>query len=716
MGCLIPAECQQREVLSLRRLLSILIAACLIATVLAPAATAAPKTTLPVYEPMMYNADREDPGIPDLSSEPLPDDAASGATTLVFGDSVPIGTVRTFPGRSYNPNTGGSGFGLKNFTLRAVGTVGEIWVANNLAWRAGDTRPSPVVTEEQIGYLLHEFETNMYPIETEFFGAEIKRAGEGALFTEWYGIDYSDSDRVIILVDNIRDANYYDPLYPSYVAGFFSTAVQAYTGRNVITIDCYDWANRVGSNDSPWRPADQSKWRPYLYEGTFSHELQHLLHSDHDGDEETWINEGQSTFAEQLCGYGDINDVDDYLWHPYNSLVAWGDQGGLEILSDYAQVYLFQVYLSQRFGGSEFIRALHLNQNNGIQSVNETLAAFGYSETFAEVERDFQIAVLINSPQPGGGRYQIVGLNKRIDFDYHDPLYKDANGNPVYDEYEYTGPDALAWGPAYNVIENTPKIYKLNVGGLSFLPTPWQVVADPVSGSGNVLWANTGALMDSAAIREVDLTGLTTATLNLDVFYDIEEYWDYAFVQVSTDGGASWHSLANEHTCSDVDPNGHPTVFANVPGFTGTNGDWTTETFDLTPYAGQKVLLSLRYVTDWGTEYTGFFVRNISIPELELTIAGDSLDGFLSLNGVFKNYINYQISFVGMQKGGKGSYKILNLDPMSFTQGDQEELRQFLRDSSLDRVVMIVTHAAPIGTNDPAAFDYAVSFHNGRAH
>ena len=32
--------------------------------------------------------------------------------------------------------------------------------------------------------------------------------------------------------------------------------------------------------------------RPYLYEGVFAHEWQHLLHDDYDGDEDTFVNEG----------------------------------------------------------------------------------------------------------------------------------------------------------------------------------------------------------------------------------------------------------------------------------------------------------------------------------------------------------------------------------------------------------------------------------------
>ena len=48
---------------------------------------------------------------------------------------------------------------------------------------------------------------------------------------------------------------------------------------NVIVIDAFDWANRVGPDDSDWRDDDPSNDRPTLYEGVVAHELEHLLHN-----------------------------------------------------------------------------------------------------------------------------------------------------------------------------------------------------------------------------------------------------------------------------------------------------------------------------------------------------------------------------------------------------------------------------------------------------
>ena len=48
---------------------------------------------------------------------------------------------------------------------------------------------------------------------------------------------------------------------------------------NVIVIDAFDWANRVGPDDSPWNDDDPTNDQPTLYEGVIAHELEHLLHN-----------------------------------------------------------------------------------------------------------------------------------------------------------------------------------------------------------------------------------------------------------------------------------------------------------------------------------------------------------------------------------------------------------------------------------------------------
>src|SRR5574340_1621946 len=168
--------------------------------------------------------------------------------------------------------------GFRDFTLKAIGENCEIWVANALSYPAGDARPTPVVTQEQVDYLFAELNANIYRNATNYFGFTNDRDGTGSVFESW-GLDGYATDnaqRVMILVFNIVDEAYYDPAFPFYTAGYFWPEMNdVYARRNIIHIDSHDWANRVGPDAA----------RPFLYEQVFTHEYEHAIHYDHDAGE-----------------------------------------------------------------------------------------------------------------------------------------------------------------------------------------------------------------------------------------------------------------------------------------------------------------------------------------------------------------------------------------------------------------------------------------------
>ncbi len=100
-----------------------------------------------------------------------------------------------------------------------------------------------------------------------------------------------------MLVYNVQDANYYDCAETTYTAGYFAPEYANSIGMNVIVIDAFDWANRVGPDDSEWRDDDPSNDQATLYEGVVAHELEHLLHSYSDPGELSWVDEGLADFA-----------------------------------------------------------------------------------------------------------------------------------------------------------------------------------------------------------------------------------------------------------------------------------------------------------------------------------------------------------------------------------------------------------------------------------
>lgn len=170
------------------------------------------------------------------------------------------------------------------------------------------------------------------------------------------------------------------------------------------------------------------------------------------------------------------------------------------------------------------------------------------------------------------------------------------------------------------------------------LPGKKTPVNKPASGNFE-FWGGQADEMDTNMVADVDLTGKTSAELSFDAWYDIEEQWDFAFVQVSTDNGATWTSLSNGDTRSDAVDEAYPSILASLPGFTGNSNGWKAEKFDLNAYAGQKIKLRLRNVTDWGTSFTGFFADNIKVVADGQTVVeegGENADLTFTLNGFQK--------------------------------------------------------------------------------
>lgn len=158
------------------------------------------------------------------------------------------------------------------------------------------------------------------------------------------------------------------------------------------------------------------------------------------------------------------------------------------------------------------------------------------------------------------------------------------------------------------------------------LPDQVRVMNTPFSGSYEY-YGGKGDEIDNTMVKTIDLTGKTSATLEYDAWYRIESQWDYAFVQVSTDNGATWNSLSTPNTSSDAVAGVYPTIAENLPGYTGYSNGWKHESIDLSAYAGQKIQVQFRYITDWGTNEEGFFVDNVKATADDVELFNDGAEG-----------------------------------------------------------------------------------------
>ncbi|MDF2787323.1 MAG: protease [Neobacillus sp.] len=144
---------------------------------------------------------------------------------------------------------------------------------------------------------------------------------------------------------------------------------------------------------------------------------------------------------------------------------------------------------------------------------------------------------------------------------------------------------------------------------------------------------------DHTMVASVDLTAASTATLDFDAWYNIEEDWDFAMVQISTEGGTSWKSLSTPNTSSSLVEGGYPAIKENLPGYTGSSNGWIHETINISEYAGQNIKLQFRSMSDWGANLEGFFVDNIKVTAngSEVFFDGAEGDSKFTFNGFKKD-------------------------------------------------------------------------------
>jgi len=692
--------------LNKKKLLSILSTGALAASLFAPAATAAPVETTSQYA--NFNTEKYgdrvdiDQYLNNLSTSSSFQKEAERIIKAQADELSPASEAAT----EESPFTFDGGTKLfldrnlafKEFTLRSVGDNVEIWVAKDLAYGPDNPKPADVVTQEQVDILKDEFDSNIYPKATEFFGTPDTLDGSNATVTEMVGLPegyYEGSDKVIMLVDNVEDEGWNDPTYPFFVAGFFWQTLENYMDRNIVTIDSNSWETRLEST----------------FFGTTIHELQHLIQADNDGSEETWLNEGMSTFSEFLGGYGsDAGSINFYLDHPENSLVNWDEHGtaetGPETIADYGQVYLFTLYMYDKFG-KEFIRELATDgTSQGMASVNERLSAYGADKTFTEVYQDFMTALTLDDDSVSSD-YKFDSINLR---ELPINAAGDLRGKTVDFEkaltYEKVG--VPAWGGDFKEFNFGNDVRSLKFDGVDFLPLQWSTVANPKASGEQVLHANNGDEADQALIFNATVP-TENPTLTFEHFYKIEEQWDFGIVQVSTDNGETWTSLENDNTRSDVVEEGYPTIKENVPGFTGTNGDWSTESFDLSTYAGKDVLVSFRNLTDWGSNEQGWFIKNIQLGDFSAD--GSSTESFKSLAELKGEYVDFTVTLIQTRANGK--QKVMQIDPFNVTETEALQVRNFLTKGN---VKMITSYAAKPGQKNAQDFTYEIGLksNNGK--
>ena len=250
------------------------------------------------------------------------------------------------------------------------------------------------------------------------------------------------------------------------------------------------------------------------------------------------------------------------------------------------------------------------------------------------------------------------------------------------------------------------QIQSLGFKGATTLPTAplaWTVAANPPGQTGDpALYSGSGTDRDEAAVTPITVPA-GSSSLTFNALWDLELGWDFAFVQISTDGGATYTSIPCTGTTTDHDPGAVAEVVEKLPGFTGVSGGtgvWTAQTCSLSAYAGQSVLLAFRTVHDPAVEGngvldpSGFWVDDITVGGT-LVSDGSSLAPFKSLSQTRPTAVsNFTVTLLSIDsKSKKITVKRFPLTG-EFSISGQANVQKYI-DKKADFVGAVVTYNDP---------------------
>ncbi len=611
-----------------------------------PGSPTAPALTLPAPAVTLT------PTAPPEAGDPIPEEARRMAETLAsvevpiadpiditerlrglsgiprvlaeVADPIPVGTVRTFWASNVDQNTN---FQVQAELVYATDHV-YFWVQQGVDYDLKDVQA-----------LVDEFEERIYPTNRAFFG------------TEWTpGVDG-------------------DPhLYMLFARGLGSGIAGYFASNDSYPPEVHEYSN---GHEMFYLSADNLDLADEFTLGVLAHEFQHMIHWYQDRNEETWMNEGFSEVAVLINGY-EMGGFDRrFASSPDLTLTYWPSASGSSI-AHYGQSFLFLTYFLDRFG-AEATQALVAQEANGLDSIDRTLAQLGATDpstgaplTADDLYRDWAVALLLNDPSLEDGRFALrshdpapVGISERIDTC---PAERDLQVNPYGIDY---------------IRIRCPGDHTLRFEG----QTLTQVVpGDPHSGD-YAFWSNRGDESDMTLTRAFDFSGVRgPITFDYWVWYDIEEGYDYLYLEASTDGGRTWQILTTP-SGTDEDPSGNSYGWA----YNGVSGDgarptWIQESVDLSDFAGQEVLLRFEYVTDAAVNGEGLLLDDLRIEAIDYFEDFETGDGGWEARGWVRLYnrIPQNYSLVLVEKGREIRVRDLSLDQarraeVDFTVGDGVE-------------------------------------------
>jgi hypothetical protein len=482
-------------------------------------------------------------------------------------------------------------------------------------------------SEKALNRLVEDFEENIYPTNQNFFG------------TEWSpGVD--EDPRLYVIYATGLGEN---------VAGYFSSAneyppiINKYSNAHETFLLS---ADNVALSDD------------YIY-GVMAHEFQHMIHWYRDRNETSWLNEGFSELATLLTDHRVVPGHDYwYADDPDSQLNTWPNEpdNPYATLPHYGSSYLFVTYFLDRYG-DDATQALVSHDLNGLASVDAVFEEMGITnsdtdqlQTADDLFLDWAVTNYLKDEYNVSERFR----------------YNIYPGAPTFHPTEEidscpTGElqrDVAQYGVDY-ILLNCSGTYTIDFSGEQSVPV---IPAYPYSGD-FAFWSNKGDQSNMTLTKEFDFTDVEgPLTLAYWTWYDLEEDYDYLYLEVS-ENGEDW-TILQTPSGTDQDPSGNSYGWG-YNGLSGGSGIWIQEAVDLSAYAGKTIQVRFEYITDDAVHGEGFLLDDVSVPEIDYWADFEEGDGGWQGAGFvrIKNELPQTYRLAVIYLGPQPQVEFISLDP-----------------------------------------------------